>query len=389
MGDNSGNKKQIGQSLDSILLSNTLIKSNDIDVESIMADINNKLVQNRINKFVDDNEIKFIDNSLGTKVNLFDIDLSILNYNKDINNYNYSITSHRKVLGPVIVKGRQMVNDEVRRYIDPIIEKQNNFNYEIIRILMAINGHISTLKSSDICERLNKLESGHFEDRISSFESSDLMGRIQILEEKMCNINEPEMTNWSKFYNKNITEDDLKGIIEHHMEFVELIKHFSCMSAGDNVPKLIEIGLGTASFSIYFSRYAYSCIGIDNDPLIVKRAIETSKKLGGFAKFVMIDAFDLDIFKEEQFDIAFSQGTMEHFDNNSLIELLSKQLTIAKYVAFSVPSVHWPYREYGNERKMTVEEWETILKDAGFRILHLDYYKEKLHIGCIITKERS
>jgi SAM-dependent methyltransferase len=125
-------------------------------------------------------------------------------------------------------------------------------------------------------------------------------------------------------------------------------------------------------------------VGIDNEQFIVRKAIEVNKRLGGYAKFILMDAFDLDLFKDECFDIAFSQGTMEHFDNDQIINLLKKQVKVARYVLFSVPSVNWPKREFGNERKMTIEEWKVLLKDSGMRILHLDYYQDKSQIACVL-----
>jgi len=98
----------------------------------------------------------------------------------------------------------------------------------------------------------------------------------------------------------------------------------------------------------------------------------------------LIDALDLDIFKDGYFDVAFSQGTLEHFDNETLFKLLSKQLAVARYVVFSVPSKFWPSREFGNERKIGVEDWKLLLDSAGFNVLYLDYYHEKTQIACVI-----
>ena len=61
-------------------------------------------------------------------------DLSILKSIEDIHNNNYFISSHHPYFGKFLVKGRQLVHGEVRRYIDPIISKQNKFNSIDIRI---------------------------------------------------------------------------------------------------------------------------------------------------------------------------------------------------------------------------------------------------------------
>ena len=67
--------------------------------------------------------------------------------------------------------------------------------------------------------------------------------------------------------------------------------------------------------------------------------------------------------------------------------MLSKQLEVAKYVVFSVPSINYPKSEFGNERKMTIEDWEVILKSGGFNIVKIEYYREDTQIACIIQKK--
>jgi SAM-dependent methyltransferase len=47
---------------------------------------------------------------------------------KDIRNTGYAIKSHHAYIGPVLVRGRRIINNEVRRYVDPVIAKQREFN---------------------------------------------------------------------------------------------------------------------------------------------------------------------------------------------------------------------------------------------------------------------
>ena len=61
-----------------------------------------------------------------------------VNSNRDIQNDNYIISSHRRILGKVLVKGRELVHGEVRRYVDPMVWKQKEFNASIVRTLNDI-----------------------------------------------------------------------------------------------------------------------------------------------------------------------------------------------------------------------------------------------------------
>jgi len=65
-------------------------------------------------------------------------DLNYINLNWDIKNEGYQITSHRNITGPFLIKGRNLVHSEVRRYIDPIISNQAQFNKSVTHILNEI-----------------------------------------------------------------------------------------------------------------------------------------------------------------------------------------------------------------------------------------------------------
>jgi chaperonin cofactor prefoldin len=198
-------------------------------------------------------------------------------------------------------------------------------------------------------------------------------------------------SDWAKFYSREITNEDMAKNVEHHRYFIDLVSEWANKASNTRIPKILEIGIGTATMSIYLSKRYFEVVGLDLDPLIVAKAIETNNKLGGHAKFVAMDAFDLSkFFKENAFDIAFSQGTLEHFDNEKLKQILEAQLPIAKCVILSVPSVNWQQEDFGDERKMTVEEWKKLLNDFELKIEHISYYQEgDLHIAIVISKPRT
>jgi SAM-dependent methyltransferase len=334
------------------------------------------------------------------------------------------------------------VHGEVRRYVDLIVGKQIEFNAHVVRfvnnLIQGIEdklkqtrteisaeiddkvGQVKTEITGEIEDRVEQVRtevSGEIEDKVRQTraeiggeiddrvgqakaditgEIDDKVGEVKTeisgeIDDRIKNLEEREkeklIAPWVKFYDKEITEEDLSGNVDHHEYFISLVKEYALKAAEGKIPKLLEVGLGTATMSIYLSRYSYEVVGIDNDPTMIYKAIDTNKKLGGYAKFILMNAFDLDMLKEKYFDVVFSQGTLEHFDNKEVVKLISKQLKVGKYVVFSVPSVDYPHRELGNERKMTVEDWELILKDAGFNILKMTYYQNNWHIACVIGGE--
>jgi O-antigen chain-terminating methyltransferase len=395
------------------------IRDEEIDVEEIMCKIRENIKKRRESSaYTDTEEMKdLIEEPLQTaETGELDTDnlqqeLDYLNRNWDTH-AEYSISSHRRFTGWFLIKGRQLVHGEVRRYVDLIVGKQNEFNAYTVRVVNnLIQGIEDKLKrtrteiSTEIEDKVGQARAeigGEIEDKVGQArteiggEIDNRVGQVKTelsgeIEERIKNLEEREKEKltapWVKFYDKEITEEDLSGNVDHHEYFISLVKEYALKAAEGRIPKLLEVGLGTATMSIYLSRYSYEVVGIDNDPAMIYKAIDTNKKLGGYAKFILMDAFDLDMLKDNYFDVALSQGTLEHFDNEEVVKLISKQLKVAKYVIFSVPSVDYPDRELGNERKMTVEDWGLILKDAGFNILKMTYYQNNWHIVCVIGGE--
>ena len=61
-------------------------------------------------------------------------DLKYINSSWQIQNNSYFISSHRPVIGKLLVKLRELVHGEVRRYVDPLISSQNEFNVSTARL---------------------------------------------------------------------------------------------------------------------------------------------------------------------------------------------------------------------------------------------------------------
>lgn len=61
--------------------------------------------------------------------------LQEINSKWDIENNSYTIASNRPVTGKFLIKGRELVHGEVRRYVDPMIWKQKEFNTGVVNSL--------------------------------------------------------------------------------------------------------------------------------------------------------------------------------------------------------------------------------------------------------------
>jgi SAM-dependent methyltransferase len=192
---------------------------------------------------------------------------------------------------------------------------------------------------------------------------------------------------WLTEFPNLLSESWVEENLEHHRELVQLVEELAARAAGGRTPRLLEAGAGSAAFSLALSRRNYEVTAIDSDPLMVLRAQHISSHLGGYAQIQCLDLRQLDAIRDGWFDVVFSQGTLEHFDNAGIRELLDAQLRIGRYVVFSVPSIFWPTRDFVNERKMSLDEWKAVLQSIDADLLHLSYYqKGDLHVLAALAR---
>ena len=352
---------------------NTIEKDNEIDPKNVMQKIRDNLKKRNI--------------STGDIIQTNEDDFNYINSNWDLN-VDYRISSHRSpIIARLLITGRNLIHGEVRRYVSLIAGKQAEFNVCISRILTVLIKNVTNINDTiilinkDIDTKIGEMTKSVNKDIDTKIGDMTKSANKDIDHHKNVDVNK-----WCEFYKEDTTEDWLKKNIEYHTYFISIINKYSVQLSQGNIPKLVEIGTGTATMSIYFSRTSYDVLGIDNDPIIVSKAINANKKLGGYAKFICLDAFDLQkLFKEKLFDVAFSQGTLEHFNNDNLKRFIDAQLYVAKCVIFSVPSINYPNSEFGNERKMSVDEWNILLKSFGYNIDYISYYQEEeSHVVAVI-----
>jgi len=118
---------------------NTGIPDDEINVEAVMEKIRENVRRRQAAGEVpydpDPNLASFSKNYDQNPDDTIQRDLLYINSNWDIQNNSYVICSDRRYIGRALIKGRSLVHGEVRRYIDPIINRQNGFNASTVRIL--------------------------------------------------------------------------------------------------------------------------------------------------------------------------------------------------------------------------------------------------------------
>lgn len=102
-------------------------KIKEPNIEEIMKQIREKIAKrdkNKINQAIIEDEI------LQKLKNNYDIRVGRI------------ITSHRKIVGPSLVKIRKLLHEEVIRSIEPMLNKQVEFNSKVLDLLDQLNKKI-------------------------------------------------------------------------------------------------------------------------------------------------------------------------------------------------------------------------------------------------------
>lgn len=156
------NNKESAKNAERTDMNTIEIKDDEINVEEIMDKIRKNIQKRKETGLSSGDDLS--EASMG--INDIQDSLHYLNNNADISNNCYSISSHRPFTGKFLVKGRSLINGEVRRYIDPVIWNQTQFNNELIKILSEAGTRIDIVYEylediehiNGICERLSSTD---------------------------------------------------------------------------------------------------------------------------------------------------------------------------------------------------------------------------------------
>ncbi|MBD3379387.1 MAG: methyltransferase domain-containing protein [Candidatus Omnitrophica bacterium] len=169
---------------------------------------------------------------------------------------------------------------------------------------------------------------------------------------------------WSDFYNETSDKKGYEHNLSVHSEFLEEI-----LKAAPS--RVLEVGSGSGTMASFLSSRIDEVVSVDNDRRVLERARENNRKFNGSAEFLKSDAFALP-FGRDRFDLCFSQGFFEHFSDDDIQALVREQLRVAREAIFSVPTVFYRNRDFGNERLLSMRRWRRILKD--FNLIEDKYY---------------
>ncbi len=129
---------------------------------------------------------------------------------------------------------------------------------------------------------------------------------------------------------------------------------------------VLEVGCGNGLTSVLLASMGYRVTAVDANVELVKkvRCFEAT-----FPNIVSIqaDMFGMN-FGNKTFDVAFSQGVLEHYSNNDIVRALAEQRRVARIVVIDVPNGRGKIGDYGDERLIPPTQWRKLIQASGLAV---------------------
>lgn len=376
------------------------IRDTDIDVDDIRERLKLSLEKRmRSDNYPPDPEsIENLNLKNDNKKNLsnqnIERDFDNINSFWDIHNNNYVIRSHHPFIGKILVRGREMVNGEVRRYIDPILTRQTEFNASTARILNENTKQIALLHNEhqlhSVWEKQQEQKIDMSLDRVRKEieqtlsnikqEVNDrISGDIENKKEMLKSFTERLIT--QKFYEilvglesdfrtKTWQEKAHDGQIansrtefqndspnkhqsEEYFLFNEIIGKAWITESGDLVAipnvfedtsilfascnNVLDIGCGQGFFLSLLKSRNIGSYGIDINPIFVTHCLNHDLKVFTVDAITHLESLD-----DETLDGIFISQLVEHLNPDSIFSLIAlcyKKLKKSSYMVISTPNI--------------------------------------------------
>lgn len=174
---------------------------------------------------------------------------------------------------------------------------------------------------------------------------------------------------WKEFF-KN-TEFTLYRTAKIQYKYIDTIHDVACKF---EAPVLLEVATGSGYTSMLLAdllrNKGAKIIASDFEPELLNLA----ESKFGFVKnlsFKVADSKQLP-FRDNEVNIVFHQGFLEHFSDAEIVQMLKEQARVASdYVIFDVPNSlrNQKIQEFGDERFLTKKEWLALVRRAGLKVV--------------------
>lgn len=339
------------------------IKDNEINTEDIMRQIRENIKTRKGVK-----EIESISEPMKkTYKNIPDDvrhNIDYINSNWEIST-EYRISSHQPIIGNLLIWGRKLVHNEVKRYVDIMIGKQSEFNAHIMHIL---NGHTKDIdKMNDAIITINKDIDTKINDAVIAA-NKDIDIKIKDAIAKETNSSRYDILNYFLFEEK--FRGNTEEIKNRQSMFLEYFK---------NSNNVLDIGCGRGEFLSLLKENGIGAKGIDiNEDMILyckKNNLDVEK----------VDVLSyLKLLKDKSLDGVFSGQVVEHLKPEQLTYIIKLCYDKMKYGTYFVAETVNPqclyvfansfYMDLSHVKPIHPETIKFLLESVGFRDIQFKFF---------------
>ena len=323
-------------------------------------------------------------------------DLSYINSNWDIHNNSYFISSHHPHIGKFLVKGRQLVHGEVRRYVDPMISHQTEFNASTVRIITQASQRYAELNQHqqelETAFSSFKLESDKKIDDSITAAKNELNSKIEltikklftqidedihaqallahVLEERvqqgLAQKSAPPKSTAKENTNYFLFEERFRGSREDIKQ-----RQLAFLPYFEKCSRVLDIGCGRGEFLEILKNHNIGGIGVDSDLDMVAYCRSHQLEVEPSDAIAYLETLE-----DKSLDGIFIDQVVEHLEPDYLIRLLALCHQKMKFGYHIVVETVNPlsflsfvnfYLDLTHKRPVHPETLQYLLSASGFR----------------------
>ena len=295
------------------------IRDDDINIKDIERQISENIIERKKNgvysKDIED-IIKqpFLPPVDNRNENMPDImsDIDYINSNYNVQDIEYKISSHRPIIGRLLIWGRKLVNSEVRRYVDLIIGRQSEFNKRTVSILRDFDNKIKCVD--------NKIKDvdNNVDNKINEIDIKNSIGDIDKIYDDMNYFVFNELFGGSN--------EEIRTTTEQFLDFFSGCKN------------VLDIGSGRGIFLELLREKGIKGYGIDNNDDLISYC--RRKDLNVQKDDVIVHLKKLN---NKSLDGIFISHVVEHLKYEDIIYMLKlcyEKMQYGSYMVIATPNVY-------------------------------------------------
>jgi 2-polyprenyl-3-methyl-5-hydroxy-6-metoxy-1,4-benzoquinol methylase len=170
-----------------------------------------------------------------------------------------------------------------------------------------------------------------------------------------------DISGWTEFL-----DSQFFNLFDRSLILRELITQIRRVASSPTM--VIEVGCGSGLTSVLLASMGYKVTAADANAQLVKKVKRFEAAFPNLIS-VQADMFRMG-FKDKNFDIAFSQGVLEHYCDDDIIRALLEQKRIAQIVVIDVPNGRGKIGDYGDERSISPLQWRKLIRTSGLVIVN-------------------